>query len=91
MADVKITVKPNGPYRVEGVVDLVDKAGNHFPKSEFGFSLCRCGHSGTKPLCDGSHARVGFQAEAEAPMVEAAQEAEPVPVPEVTTTTKLEE
>ena len=45
MADVKITVKPNGPYRVEGVVDLVDKAGNHFPKSEFGFSLCRCGQS----------------------------------------------
>ncbi len=89
MADVKITVKPNGPYRVEGVVDLVDKAGNHFPKSEFGFSLCRCGHSSTKPLCDGSHARVGFQAEATAPVVEAVPE--PAPAPAVTTTTKLEE
>jgi CDGSH-type Zn-finger protein len=87
MADVKITVKPNGPYRVEGVVDLVDQAGNHFRKAELAFSLCRCGHSNTKPLCDKSHARVGFQAEATAPVEEAA----PQPALEVTTTTKLEE
>jgi len=87
MADVKITVKPNGPYRVEGVVDLVDPAGNNFPKSEVAFSLCRCGHSNTKPLCDKSHARLGFQAEATAPVVETA----PEPASEVTTTTKLEE
>ena len=86
MADVKIRVKPNGPYRVEGVVDLVDQAGNHFPKSEVAFSLCRCGHSNTKPLCDKSHARVGW-VEATAPVVEAVSES----APEVTTTTKLEE
>lgn len=86
MADVKITVKPNGPYRVEGVVDLVDQAGNRFPHAELAFSLCRCGHSNTKPLCDKSHARVGFQEEAVAPVAEAVE-----PGPEVTTTTKLEE
>ena len=77
MADVRITVRPNGPYRVEGTVDLVDRAGNHFPKSEFGFSLCRCGQSSTKPLCDGSHARVGFLAEATAPVAETEPERPP--------------
>jgi len=26
--------------------------------------LCRCGHSSTKPICDGTHEQVGFQAPA---------------------------
>ena len=25
-------------------------------------ALCRCGGSTTKPFCDGTHSRVGFQA-----------------------------
>jgi len=66
MATVKITVKPNGSYRVEapeGSVELVDINGNKFDLTgKSAFSLCRCGGSTTKPFCDGTHSKIGFQA-----------------------------
>jgi CDGSH-type Zn-finger protein len=66
MAIVKITVKPNGSYRVEapeGSVELVDINGNKFDLTgKTAFSLCRCGGSVTKPFCDGTHSKIGFQA-----------------------------
>jgi len=65
MADVRITVKPSGPYRVEapeGSVDLVDANGTKFDLTgKTAFSLCRCGGSVNKPFCDGTHSRIGFQ------------------------------
>jgi CDGSH-type Zn-finger protein len=65
MAQVKITVRPNGPYRVEaaeGSVELVDVNGNQFDLTgKPAFSLCRCGGSVNKPFCDGTHSRIGFQ------------------------------
>lgn len=66
MAQVRITVRPNGPYRVEapeGVVELVDIDGNPYNLTgKPAFSLCRCGGSVNKPFCDGTHSRIGFQA-----------------------------
>jgi CDGSH-type Zn-finger protein len=66
MATVKITVRLNGPYRVEapeGVVELVDASGNPYDLAgKTAFSLCRCGGSLNKPFCDGTHSRTGFQA-----------------------------
>jgi len=66
MAQVKITVRPNGPFRVEapeGAIELVDVNGNKYDLSgKTAFSLCRCGGSVNKPFCDGTHSRIGFQA-----------------------------
>ena len=65
MAQVKISVRPNGPYRVEapeGSIELVDVNGNQFDLTgKPAFSLCRCGGSVNKPFCDGTHSRIGFQ------------------------------
>ena len=71
MADVKITIRPNGPYRVEapeGSIEIVDVDGNKVDLTgKSAFSLCRCGASTRKPFCDGTHSKIGFQA-AEAAM-----------------------
>ena len=56
MADVKVTVRLNGPYIIEGPVELVDQEGNTFtvPGGDRAV-LCRCGRSATKPFCNGDH------------------------------------
>lgn len=58
-----VTIHPteNGPLRVEGQVSLVDADGKVVRSGER-FSLCRCGHSASKPFCDGSHRKHGFTA-----------------------------
>jgi CDGSH-type Zn-finger protein len=66
MAQVKITARNNGPFRVEapeGSVELVDADGNKFDiTGKPAFSLCRCGGSINKPFCDGTHSKIGFAA-----------------------------
>jgi CDGSH-type Zn-finger protein len=52
----------NGPYLVEGPVRIVDPNGNEFEIEKKTIALCRCGGSTTKPFCDGTHSRIGFQA-----------------------------
>ncbi|MHB1021221.1 MAG: CDGSH iron-sulfur domain-containing protein [Acidobacteriaceae bacterium] len=60
--EVKITVRPNGPFRVEGAVKLVDAEGKEWDLTgKPGISLCRCGASEKRPFCDGSHNKIGFQ------------------------------
>lgn len=64
---VKITVLDNGPYLVEGEVELVDAKGNAFGLGgRTKLALCRCGHSQNKPFCDGSHKTAGFESKVEA-------------------------
>ena len=59
---VTMRVKPNGSIRVTGTVEFVDGDGNVI-ETKTDFSICRCGHSKEKPMCDGSHREAGFQAE----------------------------
>ena len=60
---VKITIRPNGPYLVEGDVELTDVNGNKIDTTgQAKIALCRCGGSTKKPFCDGTHSKIGFQA-----------------------------
>ncbi len=62
MNPVVIKLHDNGPLRVQGPVTVVDPDGTPFEITRKTFFLCRCGASQNKPFCDGSHARVSFQA-----------------------------
>ena len=60
--EVTITVRPNGPFRVEGPIKLVDYDGKVLDLGgKPAISLCRCGASTNKPFCDGTHSKIGFQ------------------------------
>jgi len=72
MAEVKITISKNGPYLVTGPVELTDADGNTYPL-KVKMALCRCGASTTKPFCDGTHSRIGFQAAEQAVSASAEQ------------------
>ena len=54
-----IGIVDDGPIFVSGGVPLTRADGEPF-ESRARMTLCRCGKSGLKPLCDGSHAKVGF-------------------------------
>lgn len=55
---MKVTVRLNGPYWLEGPIELVDQQGNYFAVQEGErLALCRCGRSDNKPFCDSSHGK----------------------------------
>jgi CDGSH-type Zn-finger protein len=61
MPATRITVNNNGPIRVEGDFEIVDPEGRPFGLAgRTVISLCRCGHSASKPFCDGSHKTCNF-------------------------------
>ena len=67
MSEVTIVCAKNGPLRVSGLFVIQDAQGNSYDLSgRSAISLCRCGASGNKPFCDGSHNRIGFQSEVQA-------------------------
>lgn len=68
-----VAITKNGPYLVRGGVPLAKQTivsdgegasqswqeGEPFPAQE-AYALCRCGKSATKPFCDGTHKKIGF-------------------------------
>ena len=57
-----ITATPNGPLELVGHVEIVNADGETVFAGGKTY-LCRCGASSSKPFCDGTHAKVGFEAE----------------------------
>lgn len=54
------SVSPDGPIALEGNLTL-ERAGAEPLRTAETVYLCRCGHSGDKPFCDGSHSRKEFK------------------------------
>lgn len=54
-----IRVSTDGPYLAVGTKDIRNYLGEPVPYRPI-MALCRCGKSGSKPLCDGTHRTVGF-------------------------------
>ena len=52
----------DGPLIVRGDFRLLDQEGGEIDPGRKTIALCRCGKSGIKPFCDGSHKRSGFSA-----------------------------
>ena len=61
-ADAVVTVYENGPLIVRGRFTITTQDGQPIPAGRKTVALCRCGQSGLKPFCDGSHALMGFRA-----------------------------
>ena len=84
-----LVVSVDGPYLVSGGVPMAVQVitpnaegfswdwtqGRSFEADE-SYALCRCGASKTKPLCDGSHEKVGFDGTETASRVLFARQAE---------------
>lgn len=63
MATITITGRKNGSVRVPGPITLHRANGETVRIEKETVGLCRCGASKDKPLCDGSHREIGFEAD----------------------------
>jgi CDGSH-type Zn-finger protein len=56
----QIAVTRDGPYWVTGGIP-VELSDSSMLEVRNRVTLCRCGQSGNKPLCDGTHMEIGFR------------------------------
>ncbi len=57
---LRVTPTRDGPLHCQGPLQLVDAFGTPVAQTAETW-LCRCGRSGNKPYCDGSHKAAGFR------------------------------
>lgn len=57
---LEIEAKANGPLRIRGDMEIIGGDGHRIARRRSAV-LCRCGGSGEKPFCDGSHNGNGFE------------------------------
>lgn len=62
--DAIIEPLADGPLQVKGVAQCRNSRGGTIEVGET-FYLCRCGGSGKKPFCDGTHKKIGFSGKCE--------------------------
>lgn len=56
---VKITAIKSGPLLVEGLTEILNSDKETLKEADKIY-LCRCGSSSSKPFCDGTHRKIGF-------------------------------
>ncbi len=59
---LEVVPQKDGPLRLTGPVEVVSGTGHTIHRASE-LHLCRCGHSKTKPYCDGTHRALGFVAD----------------------------
>lgn len=58
---LSIRTRRDGPLKLDGPCEVVAPDGTVLLRGAE-TALCRCGHSRSKPFCDGSHRGIGFRA-----------------------------
>ena len=60
--ETRLVVEKDGPLHCQGDITLIDDQDSDalLPEADH-YTLCRCGGSKKKPLCDGSHEEKGFK------------------------------
>jgi CDGSH-type Zn-finger protein len=59
---LRVIVHPDGPVQLDGPFAISSADGRTILTGTSTW-LCRCGQSGSKPFCDGSHERTGYRSE----------------------------
>jgi len=56
-----VSPQKNGPLVVTGNLEIISGTGRTIDRVTR-VRLCRCGHSNTKPICDNTHLKIGWEA-----------------------------